>query len=167
MSIIERVKKLNFPEGEFVVVGSGTLDALGIRLACDIDIAVLPVLHAQLRKTGEWKEEERYGKIFLMQDGVDVIPELSWENYPTTAEEAIASATILGGVCFMNLEELRKFKLALGREKDAEDIALIDAYEKSSRSIRVVFSSRAHVMQNSLYCNHAKYLSRATRTNPR
>ena len=46
MNIIEKAKKLNFPAGEYVIVGSGTLDALGIRQANDLDVAVLPELHA-------------------------------------------------------------------------------------------------------------------------
>ena len=62
MGIIERVKKLRLPFGQYVVIGSGTLDALGIRRAVDIDIAVLSELHAALRATGEWEEYERYGK---------------------------------------------------------------------------------------------------------
>ncbi len=36
MNIIERTKKLNFPLGKYVVVGSGILEALGIRSANDI-----------------------------------------------------------------------------------------------------------------------------------
>lgn len=47
-SIIEKIKDLNFPTSQYVVVGSGTLDALGIRKATDIDIAILPELHKKL-----------------------------------------------------------------------------------------------------------------------
>ena len=53
MTIISRIKQLRLPYGQYVVVGSGTLDALGIRQAADIDIAVLPALHTALRATGE------------------------------------------------------------------------------------------------------------------
>lgn len=128
MGIIEQVKKLNFPSGEYVVVGSGILDALGIRKAGDVDIAVIPGLLSRLRTTGEWEEEMRYGKLFLKGDNIDIIPELNWSEYPTTTAEAIASAEIIDGVPFMNLNELKKFKTALGRTKDFDDIALIDAY---------------------------------------
>lgn len=133
MNIVERVKELEFPLGEYVVVGSGILDALDIREAQDIDIAVVPALLARLRAEGGWEEEGRYGKLFLKKGDIEIIPQLSWEDYPTTTEEAIDSATIIEGVPFMNLEELRKFKLALGREKDAVDIALIDAYREKHK----------------------------------
>ncbi|MFZ3043817.1 MAG: hypothetical protein WA058_01775 [Minisyncoccia bacterium] len=128
MNIIDKAKELNLPAGEYVIVGSGPLDALGIRTAGDLDIAVTPKLFVQLQATGEWEEEERYGKLFLMREGIDIIPQLSWEAYPTTTAEAIASAMILDGIYLMNLEELKKFKTAMGREKDFADIARIDAY---------------------------------------
>lgn len=128
MSIIEKVKKLGLPLGQYVVISSGTLDALGIRPANDIDLAVLPALHEALRMSGEWKEENRYGKMFLIQEGVEINPDVSWDSYSTSTEELIKSALVIDGVPFMNLDELRKFKTALGREKDFSDIALMDIY---------------------------------------
>ncbi len=130
MNIIEKIKELNFAPGKYVVVGSGTLEALGIRQARDIDIAVLPELLAQLRATGEWEEEDRHGKIFLKKENIDIISQLSWPEYTTTTEEALASSVVIDGINFMNLNELKKFKRALGREKDFVDIELIDKYLK-------------------------------------
>jgi hypothetical protein len=136
MGIIEKVKELNLPLGEYVIIGSGLLEALGIRAANDVDIAVLPDLYTRLRATGEWEEKERYGKIFLKQDGVDITPQLSWSEYPTSTEEAIASAIIIEGIPFMNFHELKRFKQALGREKDHKDITLIDDYlQKQHREV--------------------------------
>lgn len=126
--LISKIKSLQFPLGQYVVVGSGIMSALGIRESRDIDIAVMPELHDTLRATKEWKEEERYNKIFLNRDNVEIIPKLNWEDYTTTTEEAISSAIIIEGVPFMNLEELKKFKKALGREKDLRDINQIDEY---------------------------------------
>lgn len=131
MNIIERVKKLDLPLGEYVVAGSGILDALHIREARDIDIAVVPALLAKLRAEGGWEEEERYGRVFLKRGDIEIIPQLSWKDYPTTTEEAIASAMIIEGVPFMNLTELCRFKGALGREKDHADIVLINAYKEA------------------------------------
>lgn len=127
-SIIEKIKGLNFPALQYVIVGSGTLDALGIRKASDIDIAVLPELHKKLCENSDWEKIERYGKIFLKKEGIDIIPSLDWSEYSTTTEEAIQSALIIDGIPFLNLQELKKFKKALGREKDFADIKLIDEY---------------------------------------
>lgn len=137
MNIIQKIKELNFPDGQYVVVGSGVLDVLGIRTSGDIDIAVTKDLFNKLRESGEWREEEKYGKIFLKKEGFDIIPQLNWENYNTTTEEAIASALVIEDIPFMNLDELIKFKTALGREKDIRDIELIKEYLKNKIEKRV------------------------------
>ncbi len=123
--LFTRLRELNFPKGEYVIVGSGILGAFGIREVNDLDIAVTPKLLAELRATGEWGEEIRYGKVFLMKDGIDIIPELSWEAYATKTEEAIQSATLIEGFPFLNPEETVKFKRAMGREKDLRDIEML------------------------------------------
>lgn len=131
-NILEEIKKLNFPTNQYVIVGSGIMSVLGIRESNDIDIAVLPELHKKLCADNTWKQEERYKKIFLVKESVEIIPELSWGDYLTTTREAIESATVIEGVPFLNLEELKKFKRALGREKDLKDIELIDDYLKKT-----------------------------------
>ncbi|MCH8889400.1 hypothetical protein IID26_03185 [Patescibacteria group bacterium] len=128
MDIIDEIKKLQFPLGQYVVVGSGTMAALGIREARDIDIAVISKLYDFLCATGKWEKEEYHGKILLKQGKVEIIPQLNWNEYATTTEEAITSAILIDNIHFMNLKELKKFKLALGRKKDFEDIKLIDQY---------------------------------------
>jgi len=132
--IFSRIKALDLPFGEYVVVSSGTLEALGLRPARDLDIAVTPKLFEKLRADGGWIEEERYGKLFLSKPGVDIIRQLAWDAYPTTNEEAIASALVIDGIPFTNLDELKRFKQALGREKDLKDIELIEAYQHKQQS---------------------------------
>ena len=136
MNIIEEVKKLSFPVGEYVVISGGTLAALGIRSTSDIDIAVTSNLYNTLRASGEWRERKQYNQVFLELGLVTIIPRLDWEAYPTTTEEAIGAAIVIDDIPFMNLLEVRRFKMALNREKDRADIALIDAYlkEHSERS---------------------------------
>ena len=131
MNIVEEVKKLGFPIGKYVVIGGGTLEALGIRETNDVDISVTPDFFEELQKTGLWKETKCWGAPFLKQGNVDINARLNWDAYPTTTEEAIESAIMIGGVPFMNIHELRKFKVAFGREKDMLDVRLIDEYLKS------------------------------------
>lgn len=132
INILEKIKELNFPLGQYVIVGSGILSVLGIRESNDIDIAVLPELHKKLCEDSSFEKEVRHDRIFLKKEGVDIIPELSWSEYSTTTEQAIKSATNIDGIPFMNLQELKKFKKALGREKDFKDIKFIDKYLKTS-----------------------------------
>jgi len=129
MNIFEELHKLDLPADQFVVVGSGTMDALGMRSAQDIDIVAIPELNKKIRESGEWKEDERYGKIFLSKGNVEILPDVSWDAYSATVQELIDTALVIDGFNFMNLDELVKFKTALGREKDMNDIKLIEDYK--------------------------------------
>ena len=40
MTIFQRVRNLHFPLGEYVIIGGGILEALGIRDTRDLDIVV-------------------------------------------------------------------------------------------------------------------------------
>jgi len=126
MDIFKKLKELNFPLGEYVLVGSGSLVARGIREANDLDIAVTPKLFKQLIDSKKYQEVEKYGKVFLEADDIDIIPRLDWESYLTTTEEAIKTADIINGYPFLNIAETIKFKKALGREKDFKDIKLLE-----------------------------------------
>ena len=154
--IFSRIKALDLPFGEYVVVSSGTLEALGIRSARDLDIAVTPELFEKLRADGGWVEEERYGKLFLSKPGIDIIHQLSWDAYPTTNEEAISSALIIGGIPFMNLYELKRFKRALGRKKDFADIKLIEEYEESA-ALRFLYKTVTANIDRPLDSKHPKW----------
>lgn len=131
MSIFERVKNLHLPLGEYVVIGAGILEALGIRDTRDVDVIVIPELFEKLRESKVYKEEMRWDKLFLFADNIDIGSKLDWENYSTTIEEAVKTATIIDGVPFLSLEETIKFKKAMGREKDFNDIDLIEKYSKN------------------------------------
>jgi len=130
MNIIKKIKNLDFPFGEYIVVGSGILAALGLRQAKDVDIAVTPRLLKKLKNSGNWKEKIRWEKLFLMGDNIEIISQLNWEKYPTTTQEAINSAAIIDGIPFLNVEETILFKRALGRKKDLKDIELLNQYLK-------------------------------------
>ena len=125
-NIFEKVKELNLPFGKYVIVGSGMLDALGIRPASDIDIAVTKDLAEELKEDNTWQKEEHYDQTFLQKNIFTIIPKLNWEKYDITTEEAIKSALVINGIPFMSLEHILKFKKALNREKDIKDIKLLE-----------------------------------------
>lgn len=128
MDIVEEVKKLGFPLGEYIVVGSGVLQAHGIREAKDIDIVATDYLCDQLKAAG-WDEKpgKESGRA-LIKGNIEVMSDCKTGSYRPNTEDLIDAAEIIRGVPFMSLIELKKFKQALGREKDARDIELIDLY---------------------------------------
>jgi len=139
MNIIQKIKELNLPNDQYVVIGSGTMSVLGIREANDIDMSVTEELFDKLKVTGEWEVCEKYGRPFLKKDVFDINKSLGWEKYSTTIQEANKSALFIEDIPFMNLDELIKFKNALGREKDFKDIELIKKYlDKTEKRVRAI-----------------------------
>jgi hypothetical protein len=132
MTIFERVKKLGFPLGQYVVVG-GAMEAHGLRPAKDIDIIAMPELISKLLAEG-WKETGCWncpgcGRLFLEKEDVDVISDFSHgDKYRADTRALISSADIIEGVPFVRLEELVKWKKAAGRPKDLVDVEMIEKY---------------------------------------
>ena len=54
----------------------------------------------------------------------------NWDfsHYSPTLEQLLETATVIDGVPFASLEEVRKWKAGGERPKDVADLALIDAY---------------------------------------
>lgn len=113
-----------------MVVGGGLLDALEIREVNDIDICVAPEVLKKFKDKNGWRSSERWRKTFLKKKEYDMFSELAWEDCQTTREEAIRTAEYINGVPFLNIQETIKFKKALGRDKDFQDIELLEMYLK-------------------------------------
>lgn len=126
--MFKKLKELNFPRGEYVVVG-GSMEAYGIRKANDLDILVTPNLYKRLLKTGyeqcTCKMCLESSRLILKKDNVDILPNFMLNNYIGDTKELIHNADIIKGFPFIKLSELIKFKKELGRKKDFEDIKLM------------------------------------------
>jgi hypothetical protein len=135
MDIFKKLKELDFPLGEYVLVGSGPLAVRGIREANDLDIAVTGELLQQLIDSKKYRQTKKYGKLFLEANNIDIITQLNWDAYPTCVEDAIRTADIINGFPFLNISETIKFKKALGRKKDFQDIRMLEDYKKDYISL--------------------------------
>ena len=125
--IISKVKALNLPENSYVVFGSCPMAVLGLREAKDIDLVVSPQVFGFLKAAG-WEVVKKGGK-----DN-----RLAWDVYEAHGEwnylqTLLSSATMVDGVPFASLAELRKWKQGRGREKDLADIKLIDEYSEKQK----------------------------------
>lgn len=127
-TLIDKIKNLNFPKGEYLVIGSWILSMLGIRESQDIDILVTKKLFNGLKKSWERAEHEKFGKLFLEKDVFEISNKSKFWKYNTNTEKLIEKALIIENIPFMNLDEFIKFKMALGREKDIQDIKFIKEY---------------------------------------
>ena len=135
INIPEIVKKIGINLNDCVVISSGTLHVLGIREANDIDLVAIPGVYESLFTDSSYEHVKTFSGAINLQktiDGVEVeiLPKLHWEAYTKTAEEVIKDAFEVDGVKFMNLDDVKNFKKALGREKDFKDLVLIEGFEK-------------------------------------
>ena len=64
MNIITKVKKLDLPLGQYVVIGSGIMAQLGLRAANDVDIAVTPDLCARYARLANGKRQSAMARSF-------------------------------------------------------------------------------------------------------
>lgn len=126
--IIAKVKALNLPSGAYVVFGSCPIAIVGLREANDIDLYVSKELFAKLKDDG-WKELRKGpGDMPLVHDVFEAHENWDFSSYHPTLEELLSRATIVDGLPFASLEDVRKWKVASGRPKDITDVELIDTY---------------------------------------
>lgn len=131
MDIFLKLKQLNFPLGEYVVVG-GAMAAHGIREAHDLDILVTPKLYLKLQEQGYMQcnclQCMKTSRLLLKKGQVDILPNFMLGNYIGDTKKLIKNADIIKGFPFIKLKEFIKFKKQLGRPKDLADIKLMQDY---------------------------------------
>ena len=137
MNILERVKELNLPLGEYILICGGVLDMYGIRKAGDVDVVGTKKLFKELKRRG-WKRVWFFRgallgrKMIRKPDGTaEALNNLRYGNYYKKAEEMIAMAEMVNGIPCMPLAEIATYKKEFTREKDIRDIKLIEEYLKT------------------------------------
>ena len=128
----DKVKALNLPLDQIIVIGSGILDQLGIRPASDIDLAASPDLMKNLsEESGDWikKFDDNQRFYFVKDDGsAEVWDGWDFDGQTVSYDDLLDYAVEYDGVRFVDLEFLRKWKSWRGREKDVRDVELIDEW---------------------------------------
>ena len=125
MRIIERIRALNLPQDEFIVIGSGLLDAWSLRSADDIDLVVTNRLFQHLQESGKYTTGSRYEESFLAMDDQEIW--LSWgkgNDFEFLKQDAVT----VDGIMFVNPEFLIDHKRERGTAKDLNDIQLLEQY---------------------------------------
>lgn len=130
----DRVKALDLPLDQFVVVGSGVLDQLGIRKADDIDLVASKQLFEAMPVNDSWQKVHKdSGDCFMTVDGESEL----WSTWPYLDSELRFEDFELENIDDVNFATLsftRNWKHQSGRDKDLEDIKLIDQYIKEQVS---------------------------------
>lgn len=133
MDLLKKIRGLNLPEKEFVVLGSGILEVKGIRKANDLDILIKEDLFKILKESTDWtyiqKTGKKGGKIdLLLKDNVQLYFHVYGEysfNYFMEDKERVEE---IENIYFSSLKDLLRNKKNWKREKDLIDIDLIENY---------------------------------------
>ena len=132
----DKVKALNLPLDQIIVIGSGILDQLGIRPASDIDLAASSDLMKKLsEESGDWIKKFGYNQrfYFVKDDGsAEVWDGWDFDGQTVSYDDLLDYAVEYDGVRFVDLEFLRKWKSWRGREKDVRDVELIDEWRANN-----------------------------------
>ena len=134
MSIVDKVRALDLPEKQFVVMGSAILEIKGIRKANDLDIIVTKSLFEKLKKDPSYTYFHKVGKLGDKRDGLkrgDV--DLYWSIWDREDFEYFMAemyrTELVDGIYFASLENLLEAKTGhWNREKDLQDVKLIREY---------------------------------------
>lgn len=130
-NIFNEVRSLNLPFGNYAVIGSGVMSAYGIRPHKDIDLVVTQDLYEELKKRG-WQIKQVKPDFEVVVFGMtEASPKMvTLDNYKPAIESLIDNADVINDIPFTKLLDVIDFKRALGREKDINDILLIEDFLK-------------------------------------
>ena len=131
-TFVDKVKALNLPLDQIIVIGSGILDQLGIRPASDIDLAASSDLMKNLsEESGDWlkKFDDNQRFYFVKDDGsAEVWDGWEFDGQVVSYDDLLDYVVEYDGVRFVNLEFLSRWKKWRSREKDVQDVKLIDEW---------------------------------------
>jgi hypothetical protein len=123
---LEELKKLNLPVGKYAIFGSGPVAIRNIRESNDLDIIVKKDLWTKL--LNRYKKYYNPARKRIELNNIEIY--LDWLNITTDLNEIIDSAYIIDGFPYAQLKYVIEWKKSSQREKDIEDLKLIDKYLK-------------------------------------
>jgi hypothetical protein len=127
--LFKRAAELNFPDGQYAIFGSAPICARDLRECNDIDIIVKEPLFEDLKKQGGWELKlKKDGTEYLVKENVEIFK--NWAPGEWNVEELIKNADAIGGLPFVRLQDVMRWKKMMGREKDSADIVLMENFLK-------------------------------------
>lgn len=122
--IKNKLTSLGISSTEPIIVGSGILDMLGIRPSNDIDLLISKETFYRITGHGYEILQRPDSSEKIEVDDIELIHD--W--YGKKVSDVAIKTTVIDGIKFMSIEEVRRWKALLDRNKDQADILLIDKY---------------------------------------
>ena len=137
----DAIRYLSIPTTEYAVVGSGVLEAHGIREAVDTEIVCTDERYRQLAAIPGTvvKQWDNGNTCVIVPTPAGVVEVNCADSYSGGTfpgfDIILNSAEVIDGVSFIGLHAMRSWKAEAARLKDLADVAAIDAYLASGRSL--------------------------------
>jgi hypothetical protein len=123
---LNELKKLKLPADKFAVFGNGPMSVRGLKEAIDLHIIVKKDIWNILDR--KFMARNNFGAIIL--GNIEVVRDmLPWFD---DLDALIDSADIIDGIRYVKLENVLKWKKEMKREKDKNDIKIIEEFLKNN-----------------------------------
>lgn len=137
MSIKSELFSLGLDEDNSIVIGSGILDALGIRKSNDIDVVVKDKDFQRLKGMDKFNVRELPSKEIIYNDLLEIGTSWSVLDEEVHFEQLYKDSVVIEGVRYSSLDSLYVAKVLYSktpdvRQKDLDDIRLIEEYLKKN-----------------------------------
>ena len=134
MDIPKLLFDLKLTTDNSVVIGSGILNALGLRPSNDIDVVVNETAFARLGQDLRFVEKQNHGRTILAFDLFEIFTAWGILGKDQTFEELSKESTVIDGVRYITPQFLLAAKKSWladdARPKDITDVKLIEDYLK-------------------------------------
>jgi hypothetical protein len=128
--VIRLIKDCELHSDQYIVVGGAVLAVHGLRHTFDVDIVASEYLIQKCLSNGWTPDVRKDGKPMLKNGAVEMYADVNSGNFNPTLDELLARAIVFKGIPFCSMEDVKKFKQEYNRDKDVQDILLINTYLK-------------------------------------
>jgi hypothetical protein len=127
--LFEALRKLDFPVGQYAIFGSAPMWIRGIRESDDLDIIVRGQAWEWARTHGRRTDKKGVdGRDIMTFAGGKIEVHDDWQPGEWDTDALIETAEMIDGIPFVRLESVVEWKKIMGREKDKNDLSLIQEY---------------------------------------
>ncbi len=136
------LQKLGLNPNNSIVIGSGILQALGIRKSKDVDVVATPKIYNSLKKSRKFKTLESHGREILEGGLFEIGTDWRVLGKLYRFEDFANDSVTIEGVRYITLDFLYKVKKSwfdggYARQKDIEDLKLIERYKRGYKDSKV------------------------------
>jgi len=127
----QEVRESGLPSGGYALFGSAQLCVRGLRSCHDMDIIVTQPVWEACLADGRWVGSVApSGSPSLKKGNLELVR--TWMPGEWDVDRLIAEAETIEGLPFVKLDQVLAWKRISGREKDRDDVELIEQFMQSS-----------------------------------